>query len=150
MNNYLNELYQSIRTTYNNRKKLKIAHIADPHIDGLYAIGSDQNCHGYLCCRAENGFPTEPERQAGEWGAYMCDMPLQTLRLMAEYIRDTVKPDILVWTGDNTAHAIWDSNPKEVLESTTNITNMLNDVFKNTKVTIVPINGNHDVFPAND
>ena len=80
----------------------------------------------------------------------MCDMPQQTLQMMFEYIRDTVKPDILVWTGDNTNHAIWDSNVEEVLMSTTNITLMMTQVFKNTKITVIPINGNHDFFPAND
>lgn len=56
----------------------------------------------------------------------MCDMPVQTLRLMFEYIRDTVKPDVLVWTGDNSNHAIWDTNHDEVISSTGNITQIMN------------------------
>jgi sphingomyelin phosphodiesterase len=77
-------------------------------------------------------------------------MPAVTLRSMFEYVRDSVKPDIIVWTGDNSAHVIWSNTPEEVLDSTHNITKIFREVFDGTKVTIIPINGNHDVWPANN
>lgn len=107
-------------------------------------------CTNFLCCQPDDGFPTEVERQAKEWGSYLCDMPPKTLELMLEYVRDTVKPDIIIWTGDNSPHTIWRNTPDEVINATGNITQMFRNVFDKTKVTIIPINGNHDVWPANN
>ena len=45
---------------------------------------------------------------------------------MFEYIRDEIKPDIIVWTGDNSPHSIWDNTAEEVIDATANITLMLN------------------------
>jgi sphingomyelin phosphodiesterase len=148
-NNYLNTIYDSI---YNmkNRKTLTVVHMSDPHIDYQYRVGSDTQCTGYLCCRDENGYPTEREKQAGEWGAYMCDLPPKTLKSMFEYIKDTIKPDALLWTGDNSPHSIWDNTPEEVIDSTGNITTMMADVFRGTPITVFPLQGNHDVWPSNN
>ena len=89
-------------------------------------------CNNYLCCRADSGFVTEWERQAKEWGSYLCDLPEKTLKAMFDYIRDEVKPDIVFWTGDNSAHTVWDNTPEEVIESTANITKLLREAFDNT------------------
>lgn len=106
-------------------------------------------CTNYLCCGADDGFPTETERQAKEWGSYLCDMPPKTLKLMFEYIRDVVKPDVVVWTGDNSAHKIWDNTPDEVIDSTHNITKIMREVLDKSSITVIPIHGNHDYWPAN-
>ena len=113
--------------------------MSDPHIDFEYMVGSDKECNTYLCCREENGFPTEIDQRAGEWGAYLCDLPPKTLNLMFEYIRDVIKPDVLFWTGDNSPHSIWDNTAEEVIDSTGNITKMMRAVFDGTNVTIYPI-----------
>ena len=60
-NNYLNNIYDSIQGE-SKREQLKIVHVSDPHIDFLYQEGADQMCTNYLCCGADDGFPTEPER----------------------------------------------------------------------------------------
>jgi sphingomyelin phosphodiesterase len=60
----------------NLRKTLKVVHMSDPHIDMEYSVGANNDCGGYLCCRAVNGFPiTNISKQAGNWGAYQCDLP---------------------------------------------------------------------------
>jgi len=74
-NNYVNNLYDEIAKNPSGRKTLKAVHISDPHVDYQYAVGSDSQCGGFLCCRASNGFPSDPKRQAGPWGAYNCDIP---------------------------------------------------------------------------
>jgi len=33
--------------------------MSDPHIDTQYKVGALWKCDGYLCCRAENGFPSD-------------------------------------------------------------------------------------------
>jgi len=108
-----------------DRKTLKVVHISDPHVDYMYAPGSDAFCNDYLCCRAKEGFPTEPERQAGVWGSYQCDLPPATLVLMFKYIAEEVKPDVLIWTGDNSPHVIWENDHEEVVSATRNITEMI-------------------------
>lgn len=65
------------------------------------------------------------------------------------YIRDVIKPDVMFWTGDNSPHSIWENNEEEVIEATFNITLMMNEIFANTDITIIPIQGNHDFFPSN-
>jgi sphingomyelin phosphodiesterase len=136
--------------TIKDRKTFKVVHVSDPHVDYLYAPGSDAQCNDYLCCRANQGFPTEKERQAGRWGSYQCDTPPETLEKMFQYIAEVVKPDVLIWTGDNSPHVIWENDFKEVVSATTNITNMIKNAFKNTKVTVIAAQGNHDSFPANN
>jgi len=51
----------------------------DLHIDYKYVPGSDKLCNDYICCREEDGFPSEPSRKASEWGEYKCDLPPKTL-----------------------------------------------------------------------
>ncbi len=55
------------------------------------------------------------------------------------YIRDVIKPDVMFWTGDNSPHSIWENNEEEVIEATFNITLMMNEIFANTDITIIPI-----------
>jgi hypothetical protein len=147
-NNYINTLYETI-TGQPGRKKLIAVHLADPHVDYNYVVGSDNQCSDYLCCRANNGFPTEPSRKAGPWGSYMCDVPPNTLELMFKFMRTEVRPDIIFWTGDNSPHVIWSNTKEEVVGSTVNITKMIKEAFFGTNVTVYPIQGNHDTFPAN-
>jgi hypothetical protein len=78
MNNALNLIYSNIRGATTPRKTIKAVHFSDPHVDTVYRIGADSKCNTYLCCRDENGYPTEPERKAKEWGSYLCDLPVQT------------------------------------------------------------------------
>lgn len=81
--------------------------MSDPHIDMEYKVGAAKECDGVFCCRAESGMPTDPAKQAGPWGEYNCDLPVQTLQNMLEHIRDVVKPDLFFWTGDNSPHDTW-------------------------------------------
>ena len=75
-NEYVNNLYKQIHADPNERKSLTFLHMSDVHLDTEYAVGSNNDCGSYLCCRAEYGFPEDPELQAGQWGSYLCDLPL--------------------------------------------------------------------------
>lgn len=70
---------------------------------------------------------------------------------MFTYIRDVIKPDVIFWTGDNSPHIIWKNSEEEVVSATFNISMMIQEIFRpgQSSVTIIPINGNHDMFPAN-
>lgn len=88
---YINKMYESVYNDPNraSRETLQILHISDIHVDMLYKNGSNADCDGYLCCREENGMPTDPSKQAGPWGAYKCDLPLQTYQNMLNYIKES-------------------------------------------------------------
>lgn len=71
---------------------------------------------------------------------------------MFDYIadnQDTLKVDFLTWTGDNSAHNVWDNSHEEVTEYTKNITQTIKDSLANTNIQIYPIQGNHDTWPVN-
>lgn len=150
-NNFVNEKYASI-VNQKGRSEIKAVLVTDPHVDYKYVPGADKLCNNYLCCGEDDGFPTDPSRQAGEWGEYRCDLPPKTLQAMFVYIRDVIKPDVLFWTGDNSPHVIWKNTEEEVVSATFNISMIMQEVFRPgmSNVTIIPINGNHDLFPANN
>ena len=108
------------------RPRLKVVHISDIHIDYKYAVDANQECGLPICCRAENGFPDEADKKAGAWGSYHCDLPQQTFESMLAYIRDTIKPDMVVWTGDTVPHNIWANSNEEVAEIVTKTSNLIN------------------------
>lgn len=85
-----------------------MVHISDPHLDFQYVEGALADCGSYLCCRAESGpIPTDSSKAAGKWGSYKCDLPQRTFENLMTFVRDDIKPDAVVWTGDNSAHDTW-------------------------------------------
>lgn len=86
-----------------------MAHITDPHVDFDYEIGSQSYCGEPLCCRKSNG-PGTNETAAGKWGTYhSCDLPTWTFEAALKDMREK-EFDILVWTGDNPPHNIWNQS----------------------------------------
>lgn len=65
------------------------------------------------------------------------------------FVRDDIKPDVVVWTGDNSAHDTWQNTSEQVIEYTTKITDIIAETFESTDVKILPIEGNHDTWPVN-
>jgi len=102
-----------------------------------------------LCCRKENGFTSDPEKQAGPWGSYLCDAPPSVLDSMLDYIRDEIKPDLIFWTGDNPPHNVWEDDNAEVAINNIRITRRIQEKLKNTNISMFPIQGNHDTWPVN-
>lgn len=108
---YQSKLYAEILSDLKPRETFTILHLSDIHIDQEYEIGSLWDCDGYLCCRAENGFPTDPAKAAGKWGGYKCDLPLRTFQHMLNHIIEAHGDEIqsVFWTGDNSPHDTWDN-----------------------------------------
>ena len=148
--NYINNLYSEIKNDPSIRPTLKVVHMSDPHIDNEYAIGSNWMCGSAgLCCRKENGFPTDPYLQAKKWGGYQCDIPVRTLQSMLDHVKDEVKPDIMFWTGDNSPHDTWANTEEQVKNYTTQITDMIKKTFADSSIKVYPSLGNHDTWPVN-
>jgi len=147
--NFMNEMYAEIAKDPNPRETIKAVHISDPHLDKLYTEGTLANCTSYLCCRDIDGYPTKPgDIAAGYWGSYWCDTPYRTLDSMLTYVRDEIKPDMFIWTGDNSAHNVWDNTAEEVTEYTISITEEINKFFAGADITVLAAMGNHDVWPV--
>jgi sphingomyelin phosphodiesterase len=64
-----------------------------------------------------------------------------------EYIRDMLKPDMIIWTGDNVPHEIWDQSFENNLNATKTVTELIRKTIPG--VPLYPIQGNHEYFPAN-
>lgn len=114
-NDFVQKLYDSIKGT-TDRKTFKAVHYSDVHVDLKYQAGTNANCNMPLCCRPENGIPSNPSDAAGPWGDYKCDTAPATLTKMFEFVRDEIKPDVLFWTGDMSAHSVWENSFEEVIE----------------------------------
>lgn len=50
--------------------ELKIIHLTDLHYDEHYMVGGFGECPNPVCCRRNDGVPTNPADRAGHWGDY--------------------------------------------------------------------------------
>lgn len=50
--------------------ELKIIHLTDLHYDEHYMVGGFGQCPNPVCCRRNDGIPTNPADAAGHWGDY--------------------------------------------------------------------------------
>jgi len=44
---------------------------------------------------------------------------------MVDYVGEYIQPDLMFWTGDNTAHNVWDNTADETTIYTIMVTNMI-------------------------
>lgn len=59
---FVDNLYAKINADPNKdqRPTLKFVHFTDIHMDMLYSAGASKTCDDVICCRAVDGFPTDP------------------------------------------------------------------------------------------
>jgi hypothetical protein len=60
-----------------------------------------------ICCRADDGFPKNESLKAGPMGTFGCDIPIDVVTTMGDYINENIKPDVILWTGDVAPHDQW-------------------------------------------
>ena len=128
------------------RPTLKAIQISDVHLDMDYRPGTKEDCGLAGCCRIGAGFPPPGEPSAGEWGSLFCDTPMKTFDNMLEFITETIKPDLVFWTGDNSTHNVWSNTADEDVIYTIVVTTMIQQAFKGSEITVLPILGNHDTW----
>lgn len=121
----------------------KILHLADIHLDSLYLVGSDPYCGEMLCCR---DITNNTEGRAGKWGAYPCDLPLNTFSFLTEYQLKCKDFDLLYYTGDSVPHDNWEYTRNNTISITRNITNMFKRI---TSKRVIMVFGNHETIPVN-
>lgn len=140
---FIQNLYKDIAKDKKKRRTIKIAHVADAHVDLDYAVGYAGECNGIICCREKFGKPEDPSLQAGEWGSYMCDLPYKTAESAMQFIRDEIEPDALIWTGDITPHDGYNLDEQQAETYADVITKLFKENFEE-KLPIFPVQGNHD------
>jgi hypothetical protein len=127
----------------------KVLHVTDIHVDLHYVEGSRGMCPKALCCRNETkavGNFTK-EETAGRWGyTGRCDIPLRTLENFAEKVFNEIKPDFIIWTGDNPGHDAYDETAFTVAEI---FTKLLKEKY-NYHLPVYPSLGNHEKYPADE
>lgn len=97
-------MYDEIASDPLPRETISFVQFTDLHLDLDYAVGSATVCHNVMCCRADDGFPTDPAHQAGPYGSLSyCDVPVSVLDKMTEKV-NALAPDVLFWTGDVVPH----------------------------------------------
>ena len=153
VDNYIDTLYQKMNNRIANSPNsqiLKVVHIADPHLDLWYEVGSIANCGGGYCCRA-NTYTGQGTILAGKFGTLdgPCDPPQITFQQTLEYIRDNINPDVIIWTGDNSPHDDYQTNQTAVTLTLNVTSQMIQAVFPDKLTTTFPSYGNHDAYPNN-
>lgn len=128
----------------------KVLHVSDIHTDLKYAVGSRGKCPDPICCRSNskavsNQLMTE-EGIAGKWGHVgKCDLPLNTLLNFLEEVTNNIKPDFMIWTGDNPSHAEWErTTADEILE----VTKIFTEKMVESGIPVYPSLGNHEKYPS--
>lgn len=118
----------------------KFWHITDLHWDPEYKVTSNPNS---VCPSAGS----QPVKNAGRWGHYLCDSPWDLINSSINAMRDILpNPDFILWTGDDTPHVPNENLGQEaVLRIVGNLTRIIQQVFPDTKV--YPAIGNHDFHP---
>ena len=89
--------------------RFSFVQLTDVHYDKKYKAGSDAELCGYsLCCRDYGNRKHNPNAaSAGKFGyPGMCDTSEAMFDSFLDKV-DELKPDFIIWSGDNTPHDIW-------------------------------------------
>ena len=130
----------------------KALHVADIHVDLQYEVGSRGLCPYQLCCRRESKLErdqisTYNHTLAGKFGFVgLCDIPITTLENFAAKVFNEIKPDFIIWTGDNPGHDAYDRSAFEVAKI---FTEMIKYKYNYT-LPVYPSLGNHEKYPADE
>ena len=57
-------------------------------MDLSYKAGTDAKCGKPMCCMNTTSMTDDPDKAAGVWGSYTCDLPYWTFQNMLEHIKE--------------------------------------------------------------
>ncbi len=130
--------------SFQSETSFKILHLTDTHTDPEYKVNAETECGKPYCCR--DPATSSTKKPSGKWGfAGDCDLPDYTLESLIKTSIKELKPDFIIWTGDNDAHDVWELKPDTPINSTKIVANILN---KNIDVSIYAAIGNHEAYPC--
>ena len=59
--------------------------------------GTDAKCGKPMCCMNTTSMTDDPDKAAGVWGSYTCDLPYWTFQNMLEHIKE-MHGKVQYWT----------------------------------------------------
>lgn len=125
---------------------LKMLQITDLHIDPLYLEGSSSSCTKPICCRKDST-SSKKEPFSGKYGFETnCDVPWE---LFDSFLEDVAKKDvdIIIWTGDNAPHDVWNGKQETAYEIAKNLTIKFSNKLADKNIPIFYSLGNHESYP---
>lgn len=128
-------------------KPMKMLHFSDFHIDLFYTVGANADCNEPLCCRSTS---FGHNQSAGPWGDLNgnCDSaPNFVVNTIEQMHRQHNDIDFIVWTGDSSAHDVWNTSREINLRSLKTISQKIHKEFKD--VPVLASLGNHEAHPIN-
>lgn len=128
----------------NSGPTLKVLHISDVHWDAQYFAGARTDCGEPDCCREVQGLAENTSTTCGYWGNHAGDAPTVLVDSMIAYAQ-TLEPDLILLTGDDPPHMVWNITAEDVLEISQSFSAKIHTAFPNTQV--MRIYGNHAGSP---
>ena len=80
-------------------------------------------------------------------GSYDCDIPVDVLTTMGDFIKAEIKPDVILWTGDSVPHDQNQYSTSYVEKYQRRLADFMQANL--TEYAIYPLEGNHDFGVAN-
>lgn len=114
---------------------LYFSHFSDLHLDLEYMPTSEASCPDPICCRADSHHGDEALiREAGPFGDYRCDLPLNSAQLAFESINDFSMQgsglSMHLFSGDILPHDIWQAASRgQINQYFSNFENLVDDHF---------------------
>jgi len=133
-------------------KPIKMVQITDIHMDIFYTPNVSLKCGETICCR-----PLDPKfalideesdsQKSGYWGTLAnCDVPPWTVEAVLKYIGEKIKPDIVVWLGDNIYSKFINVTKNTETDVLVQLTEKVKKFIGN-NTAILPVIGNHEAYP---
>ena len=147
--------YKINQDVNSRNEEFSFIQISDTHLQLDYKEGKVVNCNIPLCCRntpEELGFKNNKNHKGEElkfskkYGSSgKCDANLETLRAFTKEAKKQ-KHDFILFTGDFSAHHIWEVNQEEILEAAQiSLDEMIKEFGDD--IPIYPVIGNHEKAP---
>ena len=133
-----------------NKGIIKILQVSDLHYDLHYLEDAITDCKLPICCR-DKAKPKK-KKKSGYFGYVgKCDLSENLFNSFVEKAYE-IKPDFIIWTGDNAPHDTWKTK-KVGQDDTYQVTEIIRDSLDKKfhyKIPIYPILGNHEIYPNDE
>ena len=125
--------------------KLRMLQVNDIHLDINYIANGSVFCDEPVCCRKPaSNFSRIKSGKFGYVGR--CDANLDLIDSFVEKAYE-LKPDFIIWAGDNSPHNLKNASQKDNYDATIIIRDKLDEKFNYT-IPIYPALGNHEIYPV--
>jgi sphingomyelin phosphodiesterase len=131
---------QDVADSINFGPTLKVLHISDLHWDPSYYAGARTDCGEPDCCRLVQGLAENASTTCGYWGDHAGDAPTVLVDSMLVRAK-ALDPDLILLTGDDPPHMVWNITAEDVLEISRNFSAKVQAAFPGKQV--MRIYGNH-------